>query len=205
VLPTAAADLFPRAALAFAAAHPGAALRAETGPNGALIEALRGGELDLVVGRMAAPEAMRGLTFEQLRAEEVALVCRPAHPLARAGRMVGADCADWPLILPPEGAAIHGTVRAWLTAAGIGRARALFETVSPAFGRRAVELSDALWFISSGVVAEDLGAGRLAALPLRGPMLAGPIGISLREDATPPIELDALLAALRRVAREEEP
>jgi LysR family pca operon transcriptional activator len=144
---------------------------------------------------------MQGLTFEQLAAEEVALVCRSGHPLARRDRPVGADCIDWPLILPPEGAAIHGTVLGWLTAAGIGGARPLFETVSPAFGRRAVELSDALWFISRGVVAEDLAEGRLAALSLAAPILAGPIGISLREDAAPALELLELLGALRNVAR----
>ena len=200
VLPTAATDLFPRAALAFAAAWPGAVLRAVTGPNWLLLAQLREGALDLVVGRMADPEAMEGLLFEQLRPEDIVLVARPDHPLA--GRdVVGAEVADWPLILPPKGALISDPVRAWLTAEGLGTPRPLFETVSLAFGRRAVELSDALWFISRGVVADELRTGRLVALRLAGPVLAGPLGISTRDGAAASLALDTLRAALRDAAR----
>ena len=200
VLPTAATDLLPRAATAFAGKHPGAVLRAVTGPNWLLLSQLREGALDLVVGRMAAPEAMEGLLFEQLYAEEVILAARPGHSLAgRSG--LGAEIGDWPLILPPPGALIAPPVMAWLAAEGLGAPRARFETVSLAFGRRVLELSDAVWFISRGVVADELVAGRLVALSLRGPVLAGPLGVSTRDDAAPSMELDTLRQALREAAR----
>ena len=204
VLPTAATDLVPRAALDFAARHPGCVLRTSTGPNWLLLAQLREGALDLVVGRMAAPSDMLGLTFEQLYAEEVVLVARPGHPLVAQGAHGGdlaSELLDWPLILPPPGALIHQVVHAWLASVGLGPPRPLFETVSLAFGRRTVERSDALWFISRGVVADELATGRLVALSPGGPLLAGPIGVCVREDAAPMLEVDGLRAALRDAAR----
>ena len=54
-----------------------------------LLEQLRLGELDLVVGRLAAPEKMTGFFFEHLYSEQVLFVVRAGHPLlgARRGRV----------------------------------------------------------------------------------------------------------------------
>lgn len=201
VLPTAATDLVPRAALTFAAAHPHCVLRATTGPNELLLSQLRDARLDIVVGRMAAPDQMAGLSFEQLYAEDIVLVARPGHPLL-SGAGAAADVAAFPLILPPPGAVIAQTVHSHLISIGLSHVRPLFETVSLAFGRRVVQLSDALWFISEGVVADELAQGTLVRLPLAGPMLAGPVGLSLRGDGAPMPERDGLVAALRAAARE---
>ena len=46
-----------------------------------LLEQLRLGELDLVVGRLAAPEKMTGFFFEHLYSEQVLFVVRAGHPL----------------------------------------------------------------------------------------------------------------------------
>ena len=88
MLPTVATRVLPRAALAFAAGGAGRCLRASTGPNRYLLSQLREGRLDLVVGRLAAPEEMAGLVFEQLYAEAVVAVVRAGHPLPRGA---GAD------------------------------------------------------------------------------------------------------------------
>lgn len=201
-LPTAATDLFPRAATEFAESHKHCLIHVTTGPNWLLLSQLREARLDIVIGRMAEPELMTGLGFEQLYSEDVILTCGPDHPLCgekQAPRRIG----DYPMILPPKGALIHQTVRNYLASIGLPGIRPRFETVSLAFGRKAVQLSDALWFISRGVVADELAAGTLGQIPLDAPMLAGPVGISIREDAPPSPERDDLIASLRDVAREE--
>lgn len=162
---------------------------------------LREGAADLVVGRMATPEQMTGLTFEQLYVEDVVLVSRPGHPMLDAVEPA-AVIDRYPLILPPKGALISATVRGFLLSIGLHAVHPMFETVSLAFGRRAVQLSDALWFISRGVVADELASGALAAARLDHPMLAGPVGISVREDAPALSEREDLLDLLRTVARE---
>lgn len=201
VLPTVATRILPRAALAFAAAVPGASLRVSTGPNGLLLSQLREGALELVVGRLAAPEEMTGLVFEQLYVEPVAAVVRPGHPLIAEP---GPGFAGFPLILPPPGAVIRPTVEQYFLSLGQELPPALVETVSLAVGRGIVQMSDAVWFISHGVVAEEIGLGTLVALDLaRSPVIDGPVGLTRRAGAEPGAEVQALMAALRRAAREE--
>ncbi len=197
VLPTVATRVLPQAALAFARAVPDACLRASTGPNPYLLAQLREGRLDLVVGRLAAPDEMAGLVFEQLYAEAVVAVVRAGHPLLAAP---GGDLAAFPLILPPPDAIIRPAVEQFFLSHGRELPRPQVETVSLAFGRGLVLRSDAVWFISRGVVAEELATGSLAALALGGLPLAGPVGLTLRSGQAPSDALGQLMQALRDAA-----
>lgn len=195
VLPTVATRIMPRAALAFAAAMPGGSLRITTGPNWLLLSQLRDGTLDLVVGRLAAPEEMTGLVFEQLLVEPVIAVVRPNHPLLSAPTV---SLATAPLILPPPGTVIRPAVEQYFLTLGQELPAALVETVSLALGRGIVQGSDAVWFISRGVVGEELALGRLVELPRAGlPLPAGPVGLTLRAGAEPLPEARALMQSLR--------
>jgi LysR family transcriptional regulator, pca operon transcriptional activator len=200
VLPTVATRILPRAALAFGQAMPEACLRASTGPNSYLLSRLREGVLDLVVGRLAAPDEMAGLVFEQLYAEAVVAVVRAGHP---ALTMRGADLADWPLILPPPGAIIRPAVEQHFLSHGRELPRPRVETVSLALGRGLVLASDAIWFISRGVIAEEMATGALVALDLGGLPLAGPVGLTLRSGQSVPEALALLMQALRDAANAE--
>ena len=64
----------------------GSTIKIVTGENAVLLEQLRLGELDLVVGRLAAPEKMTGFFFEHLYSEQVLFVVRRRPPAARQGR-----------------------------------------------------------------------------------------------------------------------
>lgn len=194
VLPTVATRIMPRAALAFAAALPGAALRITTGPNWLLLSQLREASLDLVVGRLAAPEQMAGLVFEMLYTEAVAAVVRPGHPLLADPKP---GVAAYPLILPPPGAIIRPVVEQYFLTLGMPPPQAQIETVSLAIGRAVARDSDAVWFISQGVVADELTAGALAALGLGGLPMAGPVGLTLRAGQVMSEEQHALMQALR--------
>lgn len=194
-LPTAATGLVPRAALEFREQQPECVLRVSTGPNWLLLSQLREGSLDLVVGRMADPERMQGLTFEQLYLEDVIAVVGPNHP--RTGELQPEMLHEFPLVLPPKGAVIGTPVRSYLVSVGIDPEVRAFETVSLAFGRDIVSASDAIWFISRGVVAKELENGSLRTLPLNTPMGPGPVGISLREDHHPNRDLEVLITCVR--------
>ncbi|MEM8787192.1 MAG: LysR substrate-binding domain-containing protein [Pseudomonadota bacterium] len=182
VLPTAATDLVPRAVRRFSQTRPNCVLDVATGGNPDLVGALRGGALDLVVGRMAPPEAMTGLAFEQLYPERILAVARPDHPLAELEVVEATRLESWPLILPPPDALIAQPVEAWRLSVGLSHVEATLRTVSLAVGRGAVRGSDGVWFISEGVVAFELRERLLAALPLDRPIYAGPLGISRRAE-----------------------
>jgi len=194
VLPTVATRVLPEAALAFARAVPGVCLRASTGPNRFLLSQLREGSLDLVVGRLAAPDEMAGLVFEQLYSEAVVAVVRAGHPLLAAP---GTPLADFPLILPPPDAIIRQVVEQHFLRGGLEVPRPQVETVSLALGRGLVQASDAVWFISEGVVAEEVAAGTLVALTQDGMAQAGPVGLTLRSGQEPSDALRQLMQAVR--------
>jgi LysR family pca operon transcriptional activator len=199
VLPTVATAVFPRAALAFRERFPNCVLRVSTGPNWLLLSQLREGTLDLIVGRMPSPEQMTGLTFRQLYTERVVLVVRPGHPLIRGGRLAE-ELADYPLLLPPAGAVITPAVQAFLLSVGLQSLQPAFESVSLAFGRKVVQGSDTVWFISEGVVAEEIAQGTLAALDPGTELLAGPVGICQRAQTGPSAELSGLIDLLAEPA-----
>ncbi len=196
VLPTVATRIMPRAALALDRTRSGIGLRISTGPNWMLLSQLRDGTLDLVVGRLAAPDQMAGLVFEQLYTEEVLAVVRSGHPLLTAPT---GDLSAYPLILPPPGAIIRPVVDQYFLALGLALPPAFVETVSLAVGRGLLRGSDAVWFISRGVVETELAEDSLAALDLVGLRMAGPVGLTLRSGQVPSEDLGALMQALRDI------
>jgi len=198
VLPTAATSVFPRAALAFNRAFPNCVLRVSTGPNWLLLSQLREGALDLVVGRMPGPDQMTGLAFRQLYTERVVLVVRPGHPLGE-GVDLASGLGSYPLLVPPSGAVIAPAVQSYLLSIGLQNVQPAFESVSLAFGRKVVQDSDTVWFISEGVVAEEVRLGTLRALNPGTELLAGLVGICQRAQAAPSAEVAGLMAALESV------
>ncbi|MEM6354057.1 MAG: pca operon transcription factor PcaQ [Pseudomonadota bacterium] len=201
-LPTVAASFVPDAVRRFRAADPETVVRIVAGPNLHLLQQLRADALDLVVGRLAAPEAMADLSFVHLYSEPVRFVVRDGHPLLEAGSAQTERIADYPVILPDPDAVIRPAVERLLIALGIAALPHRLESVSTSFGRAFVLDSDAVWVISEGVVARDLARGDLAALDLDTRDTSGPVGLTLRLDRSAQTGFDLLVTAIRQAARE---
>ncbi|WP_372000849.1 pca operon transcription factor PcaQ [Tistrella mobilis] len=199
-LPTVAAQVMPTAVRRFGAGGARATVRVVDGPNTLLLAQLRIGELDLVVGRLAEPEAMTGLSFEHLYSERVTFAVRPGHPLLDHPVPDPRAVAAFPLIVPPPGSIIRPVVDRFLIAAGIRRIDGAIETVSGTFGRSYVRQSDAVWIISRGVVARDIVEGQLRELRLDTGDTSGPVGLTTRADQPPTPVLRLLIDAIRDVA-----
>lgn len=199
VLPTAATTLMPRAALTFQEAFPSCLLRVSTGPNWLLMSQLREGSLDLVIGRMGPAKVMEGLSFQPLYSEQITAIVRPGHPLC-GQKDVASRLNTYPLVVPPPGAVIAQRVQALMTRHAIPVGTQAFETVSLAFGRGIVQDSDAIWFISRGVVATEIANGSLVALSVEEDALGAPVGISTREDGALSEEQKGLIAALQKAS-----
>lgn len=201
-LPTAEAGIVPLALRRFAASPLACRTLVESGPSPYLLELLRTAAIGFVVGRMANPEAMEGLSFEHLYSEELAFVVRPGHPLVQAGALDPRAMAGFEALMPPRKAIIRPAVDALLLAAGVGRFALEIETVSNSLGRSYVLMSDAIWIISRGVVARDLAAGQLARLPVDVSATLGPVGITTRTGDELSLPAQAMLEAVRQAAAE---
>ncbi|WP_294222812.1 pca operon transcription factor PcaQ [uncultured Shimia sp.] len=174
-LPSVAARLMPEVVQAFAKLAPDVTLHIHDGPHRYLIDELRQGRLDVVIGRMGAPEVMKGIAFTQLYDEHVEFVVRKGHPLLAHPDIH--RLSDWPVIFPPKASAIRPLVERALVAQGVGEIGTVVESVSGAFGRNYALSHDAIWIISNGVVAKELESGALVSLQFDTSLTKGPVGL----------------------------
>lgn len=196
-LPTVSAAVMPDVAAAFLTLKTGSRLTVVTGENRWLLEELRLGGLDLVVGRMAAPELMTGLTFEPLYNEEVVFVVAADHPLAAGHHFSLSELARFPVLMPTRGSVIRPYVDRLLLTNGIADFPTVIETVSDSFGRAFVSAHQAVWIISRGVVSAELEAGRFTALAVDMTETRGAVGLTRLAGIDPPPALTLLMQTIR--------
>lgn len=199
-LPTVSARILPDAVRSFTAAGSGVNTRIVTGPNGYLLSLLRTGDVDLVIGRMAEPNAMFGFSFEHLYSERVVLAVRPGHPLLAEREFNLRMIEPYQTLMPTPDSVIRPVVERVLLAHGVTSLRDDLETVSNAFGRAYVRQTDAIWIISEGVVANDVAEGQLTLLPVDTRETLGPVGFTTRTDTSPTVAAINLMEAVRNVA-----
>lgn len=199
-LPTVSVNIMPKAMLSFLKGDTGSTVKIVTGENAVLLEQLRVGELDLVVGRLATPEKMSGFSFEHLYSERVRFVVRANHPLIAANTSIFERLHEFPVLTPTSNSVIGPVVDQFLLAHGVAPLPTRIETVSDAFGRAFLRISDAIWIISEGVVAADIADGTLAMLPLDTADTSGPVGLTMRADMQPSLPLALLMQTIRESA-----
>jgi DNA-binding transcriptional LysR family regulator len=171
------------------------------GDNPELLAALKLGEIDVAVGRMAEPAMMQGVSFELLYAESLAVVTRPQHPLAVAGDkpVSPLDLLDYPLVVPGVGTAPRHDVDGFFAAHGAALPPGRTETQSVSVARALTLISDAVWITPRHSVQLDLDRRWLRRLNAPVPGSAEPVGILSRSSA-PLSELAAQLTdALREL------
>lgn len=200
-LPTVSTRVMPLAVSLFKQENTGTIVRVVTGENSVLLSQLRTGDLDLVVGRLADPELMTGLSFEHLYSERVSFVVRPGHPLLRETPFTLAGLTRFTVLMPTEGSIIRPLVDRFFVAHGAAAIPDQIETVSMAFGRRYTRMTDAVWIISRGVIADDLADGVLAELPVESEETTGPVGLTTRADSPPSPPAVILMQTIREAAR----
>jgi DNA-binding transcriptional LysR family regulator len=183
--------------------RPGARVTIRTAHNPELLAALASGEADFAVGRMAEPPMMRGISFELLYAESLAVVGRPGHPLlGGTGPLSARDLLGYPLVVPEEGTAPRLHAEAIFTAAGVALPGGCgcTQTQSGSMARALVLTSDAVWITPQHAVRLDLDQAWLRELDVPVPAAAEPVGL-LSRSGPPASELSGqLMAILRELA-----
>ncbi|GGA61576.1 pca operon transcription factor PcaQ [Pelagibacterium lentulum] len=201
-LPTVSARIMPKAMRQFLIENTETLVKIVTGENTVLLDQLRSGQLDLVIGRLAAPEQMTGLAFDYLYSEQVRFAVRKDHPLLDSKRLDFARLPEFPILMPPGSAVIRPFVDRFLLAHGMAELPHVIETVSDSFGRAFVQQTDAVWIISEGVISQDVAAGLLAWLPLDTGETKGSVGLTTRKATEPNAPLDILVGTIRETVNQ---
>jgi LysR family pca operon transcriptional activator len=225
VLPTVAAAFVPTALRLFGGPWPNVVVRIATAANAELLERLKAGTIEFAVGRLADPERMIGLSFEQLGSEPLVAVVRAAHPLAGSGTTGGTNdgtsgetggetggdtggeapaaalLARFQVVLPPFGTLIRQSAEGLLATWGVPPLVTFVEALSVSVGRALALENDAVWFVPRSAVEYELAHGMLVTLRLPVTGTEEPVGLILRTDTQPSPAGRALIDAVRATGR----
>lgn len=205
ILPTVAASILPMAVERFRKLGMDVTLQLHSAPNNILLGQLRVGDLDLVVGRLAEPAQMAGLSFQHLYSESIVFAVRKGHPLMSKERLSFRDIRDYTVLVPVRGSIIAKAAQEVLLSEGVGELPDVIEVISGAFGKEYVRQTDAIWIISHGVAAPQIGLGVLDVLPLDTKDTLGPVGLTIRADTIPSPALQLFMHAVRDEAKAQKP
>jgi len=199
-LPTVSARVMPDAIKLYLRENVGSEIKIVTGENSVLLEQLRSAELDLVVGRLAAPEKMTGLSFEHLYSEQVVFAVRTGHPLMENPNFRLDEMRNYTMLMPTKASVIRPFVDRFLMANGIPELPVQIETVSDSFGRAFIRSSDGIWIISEGVISNDLRDNRIQILPIDTSETKGAVGLTTRAETVDNTALSIMSQSIRAAA-----
>lgn len=173
----------------------------EEGDLAALVPRLRGGEIDLIVGRLEPAHASADLETEALYNEPMVVVARPDHPLARRRKVAWSDLASQAWVVPPPWASMRRKLEQTFLRHRLEQPRDLVEAVSFLSIVSLVRERPAVAFLAQSV-ARAFAREKLVqvlAIEFRQPM--PPVGIIRLRGARRPPSAEQLADCLRRVAR----
>jgi DNA-binding transcriptional LysR family regulator len=166
-----------------------------------LVERLRAGVLDIVVGRIVDPGIADELHFQPITDEPHCLVVRPGHPLLGARDLTLEELAEQAWILPPEGSLVRDSIKALFLAQGIDQPLETVSTMETAVTTTLLNRSSMVAPMSIELVRPYLDSGMLAALPFDLQLRMDMYGIVTRRSHRLSPAAEAMLAALRECAR----
>ena len=165
-----------------------------------LIERLRGGELDMVIGRILSHEALSELHFEPVTDEPHSLIVRAGHPLLEQATITLAELARQSWIMPPGGSILRERLTALFLSKGLEPPTETVETMALPAIAALLTGSDMVIALPRELMEPYLGNGRLAVLPFELGITMDVYGIVTRRGHQLSPGAEAMLATLREVA-----
>jgi LysR family transcriptional regulator of gallate degradation len=204
-LPMTADVLVPQALARLFAARPGVTVTVADGTYEALLQQLRHGELDFVVGPLRGTDAPADVVEHLLFVDRLVPVVRAGHPLLaqwRGGRSRRAlrELLRWPWIGPLPGTPARSAFERAFSDAGLAVPRVDLQANSPPVVRSVLMGSDHVAMVSMLQIRAEVASGLLAVVPVAVSGTERSIGAMLRRDAQLSAAVDAALADLRAVA-----
>jgi DNA-binding transcriptional LysR family regulator len=186
-------------ARALAALHqldPAPRVVTKVGPVDQLIEALRTGDLDLVVGSIPADD--RGLVAVPLFDDRPVIAVRVGHPLLNAGKGRDIDAfADFPWVMPPSGDDMSRRLQDLFDDVELDAPRPTIVTRDVPLATAIPNASDFITVLPRDVAMLAVSMGRLAVLPVELPGPPNVVGALRRRDVPPSPESAQFVESLR--------
>jgi DNA-binding transcriptional LysR family regulator len=189
----------PRIVAEMATTYPDMRFRVVSGFNASLMEALRVGELDVVVSALPdrTPPELRAIP---LTADRISVVARVDHPLRTRRRLQATSTLPYSWALPGRDVLSRQRLDALFRVAGIDPPAALVESDSISFIAAVLRESDMLSFATSQILRNEMDG--VAPLPIPKLSMTRSAGILFRSSAGITPATQALMDAAKRIAQE---
>ena len=193
-MPLARARLLPQVIARFHRARPGARIEVEEGPHAELIERLRDGRLDFLIGALREPSPGPDVAQEALFDDRLVIVAGRDHPLAGEKAPSLARLASFPWVVARPGAPLLRVWRALFEDGGVPVPDAPVTCGSAMLIRGLLAAGDFLTLLSPHQIG---GAAELVAIGPPIEKTRRPIGLTTRADWRPAPAQRAFLDLLR--------
>lgn len=200
-MPLCRARILPASIVQFQNAFPNSEVFVADGSHAELIEPLRDGELDFLIGALREAPPGPDVVQDPLFDDQPVIIARYGHPLeARKG---AADLEhllrfDW--CIPPRGVPLHERWRAMFEEAGLTAPRVRVECGSVIAIRQILMNTDCLTIMSPDQVAVELEAEWVKIVGATPRRLRRTIGLTYRRDWRPTATQTAFVEILRAVS-----
>jgi DNA-binding transcriptional LysR family regulator len=164
-LPVVESALLPQSLMALRKVAPALRIRVQEGTSAALLDQLRRGEIDCVIGRLDSGADGRDIRAEKLTRLPTRIVARRGHPLAARKRVTPEQLAGFPWVLPQPGAPIRSVIDGIFATAGIAAPVPLVESTSIRLNYELMRSSDMIGVMPDAAAAAYNAGRALAILP----------------------------------------
>jgi len=178
-MPLSRAKVLPAAVARFLRRHSRVRISIVEGSRAELVEPLRNGLIDLMVGALREPLLEPDLAQEALFRDRPVIIARKGHPLDGAVPDL-ARLADFPWVIAAPGAPLRDSWEQMFAGAGLAAPPVPIESGSVMTIRQLLIDSDLLTMLSPDQVSVELEAGWLVALGDAPPGQGRTIGVTTR-------------------------
>lgn len=199
---TPASMLVPQAVTLLKARHTRINVSIDVDSSKALVDKLRAGELDIVIGRVADSAVASELHFEPITDEPHCLIVRNGHPLLAAGDVPLAELGRQTWIVPPAGSIVRDRITALFLSRGLDSPEETVSTMAVPVITTLLMGSDMVAPMSVALVQPYLDSGLLAVLPVDLNLRMDVYGIITRRQHQLSPAAEAMLETLRELAQQ---
>lgn len=196
---TPSTTLVPAAVALLKTRHARVSVSIEVEASKRLVELLRGGELDIAIGRIADAAAAAELHFEPVTDEPHRLFVRAGHPLLERTDIKLRELGEYGWILPPEGSILRDRIASVFLSQGLDQPAETVTAAALPVITSLLNSSDMVAPMSVELVQPWIDSGLLTTLPFDLQLRMDIYGIITRRQHQLTPAAEAMLAALREV------
>jgi DNA-binding transcriptional LysR family regulator len=202
VIMTPAMALLPRAIARIKEQAPLLRIGVQLEPSNVLMDQLKRGTLDFMIGRILEKEGSTGLVYEELTDEPACAVVRPGHPLLERKDLQLKDLAERPWILPPHGSIMRHRFDMMFRRAGLQPPVNVVDTTALLLVTALLQQTESLHVMPLEVAQYYASLNVMKILPIELPCTMDAFGIIRQQDHLLSPGADLLLKAVRAAALE---